>query len=154
MRKLEEEEGRTFSPCGTQELTLSGGEVRNAASFLMSLPQNTVNYFGKHLLQQLYHRYGANAAGIAQQAVMREGPPPMALILAELEYGVQHEMVTELSDFLVRRTGRLYFAKAEGDRHAERLNRDLADLFGWDSERAQKSLDNYRKESTEVVSFV
>jgi glycerol-3-phosphate dehydrogenase len=154
MRQLEEEEGRAFRPCGTQQLTLSGGEVRNASSFLMSLPQITVNYFGKHLLQQLYHRYGANAAGIAQEAVMREGPPAMALILAELEYGVRHEMVTELSDFLVRRTGRLYFAKAEGDLHAERLNRDLAELLGWNAEQAARSFETYRKESAEVVTFV
>jgi glycerol-3-phosphate dehydrogenase len=154
MRHLEEEEGRAFRPCGTQQLTLSGGEVRNASSFLMSLPQITVNYFGKHLLQQLYHRYGANAAGIAQEAVMREGPPAMALILAELEYGVRHEMVTELSDFLVRRTGRLYFAKAEGDLHAERLNRDLAELLGWNAEQAARSFETYRKESAEAVTFV
>ncbi|MCF8258413.1 MAG: glycerol-3-phosphate dehydrogenase/oxidase [Flavobacteriales bacterium] len=154
LHRMEEEGGRAFIPCSTHDLTLSGGEVRNAPSFLQSLPEDTVNYFGKTLLSQLYHRYGGNAAGIAQAAIMREGPPATALILEELDYGVNHEMVTDLSDFLIRRTGRLYFAKAEADLHAERLNRDLADLLGWDSDRAQQSIDTYRKESEEVVTFV
>lgn len=154
MRQLQEEHGRPFKTCETQDLTLTGGAVRNAPSFLMSLPESTVYYFGKALLQQLYHRYGDNAATIAHAAILREGPPPMALILAELEYCVNNEMVTELSDFLIRRTGRLYFAKAEADFHAERLNRDLAELLGWSSEQAARSLETYRKESAEVVTFV
>jgi glycerol-3-phosphate dehydrogenase len=154
LRKLAEEDGRAFVPCNTHELTLSGGDVRNAPSFLMSLPEGTVHYFGKKLLQQLYHRYGSNASGIAEAAIMREGPPAMALMLAELEYGVTHEMITELSDFLVRRTGRLYFSKAEADHHAERLNRDLTELLGWNDTQAQQSLQTYQRESAEVVSFV
>lgn len=154
LRKLEQEVGMTFVQCTTDDLPLSGGDVRNAPAFLMSLPEETVFYFGKHLLQQLYHRYGGNATGIAQAALLREGPPAMALMLAELEYGVHHEMVTELSDFLIRRTGRLYFAKAEADLHAERLNRDLAELLGWDEATAVRSLETYRRESAEVLTFV
>lgn len=153
MRKIEAEGGLAFVACATQDLPLSGGSIKNVHSFLLSLDEGTVHYFGKLLLQQLYHRYGANAAGIAQEAIMREGPPPMALLLAELEYGAKHEMVTELSDFLVRRTGRLYFAKAEADLHAERLNRDLAELLGWDEATAQRSLQTYRMESEEVLAF-
>jgi len=76
------------------------------------------------------------------------------LMLAELKYGVNHEMVTELSDFLVRRTGRLYFSKAEADHHAERLNRDLTELLDWNEAQAQQSLQTYQRESAEVVSFV
>lgn len=154
LRQMEEESARPFTPCSTHDLVLTGGDVRNAPSFLMSLPEETVLYFGKHLLQQLYHRYGGNAKGIAMAAVMREGPPATALLLAELEYGVHHEMVTELSDFLIRRTGRLYFSKAEADLHADLLNRNLADLLDWDAGHAQQSLDTYRSESREVLDFV
>jgi glycerol-3-phosphate dehydrogenase len=153
MRKLEAEDGRAFVACATQDLVLSGGGIKNVHSFLQTLDEGTVHYFGKLLLQQLYHRYGANAKEIAQEAIMREGPPPMALILAELEYGVRHEMVTDLSDFLIRRSGRLYFAKAEADLHAERLNRDLTELLGWDEATAQHSLGVYRRESEEVLAF-
>lgn len=154
LKQLEKEQGTEFVPCSTQTVTLSGGEIHNAHAFLQLLPEQTVMYFGKRLLQQLYHRYGAHASDIAQEAVMREGPPEMALLLAELQYGVQHEMVTELSDFLVRRTGRLYFDRALADLHAERLNRDLAEFFHWDEACAQASLENYLRESAEVVEFL
>ena len=40
-----------------------------------------------------------------------EEPPETTLLRAEVWFTVTHEMVQHASDFCVRRTGRLYFAK-------------------------------------------
>jgi glycerol-3-phosphate dehydrogenase len=154
LRKLEKEGQADFVACATHDLILSGGEVKHVQGFLHGLRDEVKLYFGTTLLQQLYYRYGSNAESIIQTAMGREGSPITALLLAELDYTVHHEMVCELSDFLVRRTGRLYFAKAEADHYAELLNRELAELLGWDEETALRSLTTYRKESTEVLEFI
>jgi glycerol-3-phosphate dehydrogenase len=77
----------------------------------------------------------------------------LALLLAELEYAVNEEMVTDLSDFLIRRTGRLYFEKALADKYAQVLNDQLAKLAGLSQNDAKKSLQTYLKESADVLSF-
>jgi glycerol-3-phosphate dehydrogenase len=152
-RQLADEQAIKFVSCTTDNVQLTGGGKRNAQSFLLSLREDVKLYFGADMLQQLFHRFGENAEIIAQDAMGREGSPAIALLLAELHYCVKDEMVTELSDFLVRRTGRLYFAKAEADRHAEMLNRELAELLNWDEAAAKRSLDTYLRESREVVRF-
>jgi hypothetical protein len=62
-------------------------------------------------------------------------------------------MISELSDFLIRRTGRLYFEKVLADKYAPALNIELTDLLSLSSEQAEKSLKTYLKESEDVLSF-
>jgi len=154
LRQLEQEGQVPFVACATHDLTLSGGEIRHVHGFLQGLREEVKLYFGTTLLQQLFYRYGSNSEQIIQTAMGREGSPAIALLLAELDYAVYHEMVCELSDFLIRRSGRLYFAKAEADLHADLLNRELAQMLNWDEATAQRSLETYRKESAEVLEFV
>ncbi len=152
-KKREEEESKAFAPCATASLALSGGDIKHVQSFMLGLGDDLKLYFGSTLLHLLFFRFGSNSEGIARMALTREGPPVMALLLSELHYCVHHEMVMELSDFLIRRTGRLYFAKAEADHHAPRLNRELAELLHWNDAQAHLSLETYLKESAEVLSF-
>ena len=154
LKKREEEESTAFVACATATLPLSGGDIKHVQSFMQGLGDDLKLYFGTTLLQQLFYRFGSNSEEIARMALTREGPPAMALLLSELHYCVHHEMVMELSDFLIRRTGRLYFAKAEADHHAPRLNRELAELLEWNDAQAQNSLATYLKESAEVLDFV
>lgn len=154
MHQLEKEGHHPFKACGTHELTLSGGDIKHVHGFLQGLREEAKLYFGTILLQQLFYRYGSNSEPIIQVAMGREGAPAVALLLAELDYAVHYEMVCELSDFLIRRSGRLYFAKSEADFHAELLNSELTQMLGWDDATAQRSLNTYRKESAEVLEFV
>jgi glycerol-3-phosphate dehydrogenase len=58
----------------------------------------------------LVHNYGKDAWKIIENLRINESlPGEEALILAELDYCCTHEMVVNPLDFLVRRTGRLYF---------------------------------------------
>ena len=147
LKKREEEEGIAFVACATATLPLSGGDIKHVQSFMLGLGDDIKLYFGSTLLHQVFFRFGSNSEGIARMALTREGSPALALLLSELHY-------CELSDFLIRRTGRLYFAKAEADHHAPRLNRELAELLEWNDAQAQNSLEAYLKESAEVLDFV
>ncbi|UZO81442.1 glycerol kinase GlpK [Aquimarina sp. ERC-38] len=56
------------------------------------------------------------------------------LIRAEVWYGVHHEMVNSLSDFFVRRTGRLYFDIHSVYDFRQLVQEDLIKYLGWDEQ--------------------
>ena len=60
------------------------------------------------------------------------------LIRAEVWYGVHHEMVNGLSDFFVRRTGRLYFDIHSIHQYRELVQEDLVKYLGWDEQRLEQ----------------
>ena len=62
-------------------------------------------------------------------------------------------MLNELSDFLIRRTGRLYFEKPIADKYAVALNTELALLLGLNETESKASLQTYLKESKDVLTF-
>jgi len=57
------------------------------------------------------------------------------LIRAELWYCVHHEMTNGLSDFFVRRSGRLYFDIHSIYRYRAIVEQDLVKYLGWDEAR-------------------
>jgi glycerol-3-phosphate dehydrogenase len=64
-----------------------------------------------HRVHYLIENYGADALPIidAAQADVTAESGDQALLLAELDHCIDHEMVCTLADFFVRRTGLLYF---------------------------------------------
>jgi len=60
------------------------------------------------------------------------------LIRSEVWYGVHHEMVNGLSDFFVRRTGRLYFDIHSLFKYRSIVQEDLIKYLGWDEKRLEK----------------
>ncbi|MFN0276197.1 MAG: FAD-dependent oxidoreductase [Chitinophagales bacterium] len=68
----------------------------------------------KEVITYLVYNYGTDAEKIIQTAFEIAQKIPNAekrLLFAELKYCVEHEMTCTLSDFLVRRTGKMYFDK-------------------------------------------
>jgi glycerol-3-phosphate dehydrogenase len=105
-------------------------------------------------LAGLYHKYGDNSIQIIEKIHLKAEDRKLAILSAELEYVVENEMITELSDFLIRRTGRLYFERPIADKYAEVLNEKLAELIDMDDKTKKDSLATYLKESKEVLTFV
>jgi glycerol-3-phosphate dehydrogenase len=73
--------------------------------------------------------------------------------MAELKYCVENEVVAELSDFLIRRTGKIYFNKKIADKYATILNEELAKLLNLSKDQEKKSLNTYLSESADVLNF-
>lgn len=106
-----------YSPCTTKILMISGGDVGGSAKYPLFLENAIEEGIALGLApaeaEQLARRYGSNVAIIhkllpdlemmSQQVGMPTG------MLASLIYGIEHEMVVKPTDFLIRRTGALWF---------------------------------------------
>ncbi len=76
-----------------------------------------------------------------------------ALIKAELWFGVQHEMVNSLTDFFVRRTGRLYFDIESVNTNLDVVLKDCIAYFNWDSNRAESEVEKLKRLITDATTY-
>lgn len=150
-RQLEVEEKRSFILSRSSGRKLSGGRIHSPKAFIAEVGETELTTTE---LTSLFHKYGSNALEIISNIDQKAEDRTLAILLAELKYGVDNEMITELSDFLVRRTGRLYFEKQVADKYAEALNEELAALLKLSDEQKNASLNTYLEESKEVLTFV
>jgi glycerol-3-phosphate dehydrogenase len=108
LKQLEREENYTHAPCRTDELVLSGGAIGTLkiAEFEESLVKEYPQ-FPKDEVMSLARKYGSDAKVILDDAL--QSNEDNALLLAEAAYSIEKEMCFNIADFIVRRTGRLYF---------------------------------------------
>ncbi|WP_026860007.1 glycerol-3-phosphate dehydrogenase/oxidase [Jeotgalicoccus psychrophilus] len=126
----------------TKNEPVSGGDVggsvgyqnyvdnisRKASSYGLSLEE------GHHLAM----KYGSNVEAVYQYAGITNDnnekyglPKPL---YAEVIYGILHEMVIKPTDFLVRRSGKLYFEIEDVLEYRDGVERLLQDTLGYDDE--------------------
>ncbi len=178
LRRLQAEDGRPFVPCRTADIRLSGGDVVDNSWFgeMVSTWFELSSQATAEVVRSLA-KYGGNASKIIEMAekISPEelryfaakagaGPGdeaaaelsadfPSRWLLAELQYAVEFEMATNVADFLVRRTGRLFFRRREAAAAYRALNDWLAAQFGWDDERKQAELVAFERQLEACVSF-
>lgn len=151
LRQLEAEEQKPFTLSRSSSRKLSGGKLHSFKAFVAEVGETELT---EEELSGLFHKYGDNALGIVAEIDLNNEDRTLAILVAELQYGVENEMITELSDFLIRRTGRLYFEKPIADKYAEQLNQELATLLNLNEEQKKASLNTYLCESKDVLTFV
>ena len=107
---------RTFEGCQTEKTTFNGGDFADYAAVLQYIDHLTHTDFGleidERVARYLVHNYGLQTEEILQKAGEIRGEyadRASALAVAELRFCLEHEMVSDLCDFLIRRSGRLYF---------------------------------------------
>lgn len=139
--------------CSTEKLKLSGSGFKNGDVSSLAIKFESVGYDEKTIIQ-LAKRYGSNLSVVLDycEGNIAESNED-ALLLAELEYCVKFEMVSELSDFLIRRTGRLYFARDAVYPKLKWLNDRLSELLDWDSATKDRSLRICEQEFEAVLQF-
>nr|WP_271749937.1 FAD-dependent oxidoreductase [Cohnella sp. JJ-181] len=110
-------EGRgPYSPCTTRELPISGGDVGGSARYpqyvravadageVIGLPADAA--------LRIAGRYGSNARAVFERIARREEGEGGGLsdeTYGMLTYAIEAEMAVKPADFLIRRTGALYF---------------------------------------------
>lgn len=151
LRQLEADKSRAFILSRSSGRKLTGGRIHSLKAFISEVGNTELTTTE---LAGLFHKYGSNALEIMEHLDGRIADKTLALLLAELRYCVENEMVTELSDFLIRRTGRLYFEKSLADSYAQALNDELARMLSLSNEQKIASLNTYLAESKEVLTFV
>lgn len=114
-KRLKQEYKMKFKKCETKHITISGGDVGgsdNFENFIERKVEDAKAYqIDDKVARHFATKYGSNAEDlfeIAQTAQYQETGLPLDIYI-ELVYSIQNEMVYKPTDFLIRRTGKLYF---------------------------------------------
>jgi glycerol-3-phosphate dehydrogenase len=75
------------------------------------------------------------------------------LIRAELWFAIHHEMANSLTDFFVRRTGRLYFNISSVKKYMTIITNDYATYLNWDTKRIASEIENMKLLLKDATTF-
>lgn len=144
----------------TQELQLSGGNFASTEAlqdyiYKITGEAKQINATADNI-QALVYRYGSNTELIINKAY--ELYPTIKdaqkrLISAELWYAVHYEMTNNLCDFLIRRTGRLYFERPMLAAYYPYIADEMALMLGWSAAEKQQAISDFEKEYQAVMQF-
>ncbi|TAK29884.1 MAG: glycerol-3-phosphate dehydrogenase/oxidase [Saprospiraceae bacterium] len=136
VKKFKKEHGKKFGPCRTAHEPLAERPFRDSAE-VTAFEKNLQREFPSlatetHLIPSLVEAFGRNAANILA------GANNSSLLQSELDFCFANEMVVKPLDFLVRRTGHLYFDIARAEAEKDAVLEAFSHRFGW-SEKQQSS---------------
>lgn len=144
----------------TKDLTLGGGdfdstEAIQAYIYKLSGEAKQINVGVEHI-QSLVYRYGTNTEHIINKAYELYNEIQDAaqrLMYAEIWYAIHYEMTNNVCDFLIRRTGRLYFDRPMlADWYVYVID-TMAILLEWSDEEKTKETAAFETEYYGVVNF-
>jgi glycerol-3-phosphate dehydrogenase len=152
--------GKKFGKCKTKNQLLSGADFEDSQSitdFIIRLTGEAkqVKLNVNHIKDWVY-KYGTNSSEILEIAydICRTTEDvDMLAISAEFIYCMKHEMVLTLSDFLIRRSGRLYFDRPKVKIYIDELNTLLKDYAGFDDEYIKNQHASFMLEYNSVLDF-
>lgn len=113
--KIKESDNKTLTECVTQHIHLAGGQIPVGKEFANFVSAQVNNGLALGLTdvesKTLIHRYGANVSIIYNliEQLKTEASVLPIFIRAQLHYAINYEMCMSISDFVIRRTGMLYF---------------------------------------------
>jgi len=154
LKQLMQEEGRSYIPCTTDKIVLSGGDLEGAGAIAAYEEQLTARYpaFSGRDVRALARKYGSNAPAILDNA-QQEGGGSKSLLIAEAGYCIHEEMCQNIADFIIRRTGRLYFERPEIELQYKDLHTYFNKVLHTSEQLAEKDLSFFEKEYKAVVAF-
>ena len=153
--------GRKKIPSKTQRITLCGGEFSHyeeVLSFTQGL-KDQLQEVGLSPRDALYlvGNYGKQVVAILQSYhEMEEEDPALRLLLAELNFGLENELVQFPTDFFIRRTGRLYFDIGSVRKYKTPILQYFSQFFDWTDEKfkaAEGDLERFIKEASSFPSI-
>lgn len=149
--------------CFTDKITISGGDFKSyeaVEEYIVQLTEElTASGLGKKEASYLVFNYGKNAQTIVDKIAdirTKDHQPEvnMQIIMAkaELFYCFHNELINNLSDFFIRRTGRLYFDRPSIDFLLEPIANELSSYL--DSAKSKETLiEDFDNAYKLVVTF-
>lgn len=160
MARLTASANRPYKDSATESCRLEGGDfdhyVEVEAYIRELLGESRQISADEAAIRHLVHAYGRNAGAIVERAyalVPEEPDARLRLLKAELEYGMAEEGVCTISDFIIRRSGRLYFDRSALKDTAEALSRHMALSLHWDGDFQLQQWEAFRQEYYAVLDF-
>ncbi len=139
-------EDRLLPPCATETIRLTGAGLKSMEevrkySHEIARRVESLGLKGDEGAN-LVHLFGKQADAIIDHFMDHtDQDPEIALALAKLWFAVHHEMVVKATDFLVRRTGLLYFNIHRLYKIKEPILHAMSTYFGWDQARLRSETE-------------
>ncbi len=160
LQKEQPEQYKKLEPCTTDKIRISGGDFDSKRALKTFIKKRTgeVTQIGltKAQVVDLVYKYGTNVDIIIEKAYELYAEVSDAkerLQIAEMWYGIHYEMCNNLCDYLVRRTGRLYFERDSLPELYPFIADEMAKEFGWDAIQKATAIAEFEKEYMDVVTF-
>lgn len=154
--------GMPFQKCKTSKIVLTGGEFHGGEG-VEAYTQWVASQLDQYDLDALEAHYLVSNYGKQVDWILNAIPEwqkkghsaAEAMILAELDFCLQHEMIQNAQDFFIRRTGRLYFNISSIETYLDLVLDEMAEKLskddGWKAEEKQK-VETYAREASNFPS--
>lgn len=138
--------------CLTQQIPLQGGRFADHQEVLEYMEEQMGRTrwipLSKEEINYLVHTYGRQTDVIREMMLQYNSEAPaLSLIHAEIDFGLRHECVTCPADYLLQRSGRLYF-----DIHTVR--RYLPEILGHFSSKLEYNAEELDIEESRINSIL
>lgn len=157
--KIKNKEGKNISECITQNIQLSGGKLKGQQNFSEFIKEQKIKGVSLGLSSEdtetLIYRYGSNVTEIYKiiEQLKNEKHELPILIRVQLVYAIQHEMCVTISDFLIRRTGSLYFNIGMVKQWKAEILQYMQAILNWDNELTNKFEREFQKAIDEIETL-
>ncbi|WP_255298325.1 glycerol-3-phosphate dehydrogenase/oxidase [Brevibacillus dissolubilis] len=155
LQKIEDEK---YPPCTTAQAPITSGPPQRAQVKRWRqqiLSEGSRQGISKTDCEKLFSLFGDHTNRIYQlYKENAERDPEIRLLKAQLQYCITHEMTVTAADFLVRRTGMVYFDRPQAERITHRVVRLMGELLGWDAREKNRQLKQMERELALVTQFV
>jgi glycerol-3-phosphate dehydrogenase len=153
---LAKEEGRTFRPCQTKHLPISGGDVggsQQLPAFIAKKAEEAVRYgFTKEEGERLAKIYGTNVDQLFELSKQYDASCGLSREqFVRLLYAIDYEMAAKPIDYFIRRTGALLFDIASVRRQKDRVIAFMADYLQWTREQTAVYTEELEKALREAT---
>ena len=145
-----------IKPCSTKEIALSGGDFDfgRVEPHKLVAYEETLFYHAYQLnattefMHNLFHHYGKNTELIIDRAFdiyNKVKDRSLVWLEAEIWYVANYEMLISISDFMIRRTDRFFFAHTESINQLESIAEFIALELNLSEEEIQKQINDYKE---------
>ncbi len=159
VKELYKDKGRKIISCKTEKMALSGGDFEpdEIPNYILELAEEAViTGINEKQIHDLVYKYGTNTPQILsyfETDIRTNLPVATRLLFAELKYGVLHESVINLCDFIIRRSGRLYFERPSLEDLYFPLLDELEQLTQMSKQQKLAQLKEFEQEYEAVINF-
>ena len=144
----------------TRNLKLSCADFNGAEgikTFESQLQQKAEGQgFNAEIIPFLVQKYGMNTEAILTKAFElkeMETDPQKCLLKAEIWYAITQEGAATISDFLIRRTGMLYFEREKIKGILPEVIAAFKEFLNWNEATTQRNVEEFRELYAAAVTF-
>ena len=140
----------------TDKIVINGGDFDNYEAvkiFTRDIEKIMRNKkLSKYDAEYLVHLYGRQAHTIAAKMRLSEDMP-LQLLLTELDFCLENELIQSPCDFFIRRTGRLYFDIESVIKYKDKIIQAFGEKMEWTPLQKQFYKDDLEKEIQMATHF-